>query len=168
MIKEDEINRILENLPEEELNEVYWYVKRIQKKYLFKKNLTEKGVIISELFEESQDIIDLWDRTFAWNISEEVKESIYYNQYRWHIFSYEKQVCSIKETARKEFNEVTKSEIYVMYQDSPYVMLYKNANNVVAEDFDSEQDIYIFDRDFTWTYVHTHESMCGPYYYKVK
>ncbi|WMT43562.1 DUF4275 family protein [Paenibacillus sp. D2_2] len=92
---------------------------------------------------------------------------MYYNQYRWHIFSYEKQVCSIKEKARKEFNEITKSEIYVMYQDSPYVRLYKNANDVVAEDFDSEQDIFIFDRDFTWTYVHTHESMCGPYYYKV-
>ncbi|WMT39723.1 hypothetical protein RE628_20350 [Paenibacillus sp. D2_2] len=72
MIK-DEINRILENLPEEELNKVYWYVEGIQKKYLFQMNLTKKGIIISELFEESQDIINLWDRTFAKNISEEEK-----------------------------------------------------------------------------------------------
>ena len=52
--------------------------------------------------------------------------------------------------------------------NSPDVSLYTNAKSVVSTDFDSEQDIYIFDRNFSWTYVHTHESMCGPYFYKVK
>ncbi|WP_429351212.1 DUF4275 family protein [Paenibacillus sp. 4624] len=37
----------------------------------------------------------------------------------------------------------------------------------IKADFDEQQDIYIFDKAFTWTYVHTHESMCGPYFYKI-
>ncbi|WP_088547169.1 DUF4275 family protein [Paenibacillus aquistagni] len=77
------------------------------------------------------------------------------------------QACLTNEKARDAFNASNKSEFYVMYQDSPNVLLYKNPNSLVAEDFDTEQDIYIFDRNYTWTYVHTHESMCGPYY-KVK
>ncbi|RPK29564.1 hypothetical protein EDO6_00187 [Paenibacillus xylanexedens] len=55
-----------------------------------------------------------------------------------------------------------------MYESGGWVLLYENANQVIAADFDSEQDIYIFDRAFTWTYVYTHESMCGPYFYKIE
>ena len=25
-------------------------------------------------------------------------------------------------------------------------------------------DWYLVDRDFTWTYAHTHEAECGPYF----
>ena len=25
-------------------------------------------------------------------------------------------------------------------------------------------DWYLVDKDFTWTYAHTHESECGPYF----
>ncbi|OME88975.1 DUF4275 family protein [Paenibacillus sp. FSL F4-0100] len=70
--------------------------------------------------------------------------------------------------ARNAFNTENKDELYVMYQNSPSVLLYSNAKAIVAEDFDSQQDIYIFDKNFTWTYVNTHEDMCGPYFYKVK
>lgn len=53
-----------------------------------------------------------------------------------------------------------------MYQNSPRVLLYSNANAVAAEDFDSQQDIYVFNKNFTWTNVNTHEDMCGPYFIK--
>lgn len=88
----DKIYQILDSLPEEELENVYWSIESIQKNYLFRKNLLEKGVIISE-FVEAEEIMDLWDNTFAQNISEEVRETIYYKQFKWHIFSYEKQDC---------------------------------------------------------------------------
>ncbi|WP_256221942.1 MULTISPECIES: DUF4275 family protein [unclassified Paenibacillus] len=84
------------------------------------------------------------------------------------MFSYEKQDCLTDNTARDAFNAENKNELYVMYQHTPFIQIFQNANKVIAEDFDSEQDIYIFDQAFTWTYVHTHESMCGPYFYKVK
>jgi hypothetical protein len=54
-----------------------------------------------------------------------------------------------------------------MYQNIPDIVFeYNNASDIVASDFDYEQDIYLFDKNFTWTYVYTHESMCGPYFYK--
>lgn len=166
MIRE-QINKILDSLPEEELKEVYWSILPIQENYTFTKNLTEKGVFISELFKEVEEIILNWDRSFAKNINEKVKESIYYEQFKWHIFSYEMQECEKEKEARKAFNNIPKDELYVMYQNSPFIFLYKNASKVVASDFDSQEDIYIFDKNFTWTYVNTHESMCGPYFYKV-
>lgn len=162
------INEILDRLPDEELKEVYWTIESVQKNYLYRKNLLEKGVNISEIYEEAQEIIDLWDRTFAQNIREEVKESIYYSQFKWHIFSYEKQSSLKEDEARRAFDAEPKDELYVNYQNSPIVLLYSNANNVIAADFDSQQDIYIFDKNFNWTYVHTHESMCGPYFHKIK
>jgi len=29
-------------------------------------------------------------------------------------------------------------------------------------------DIYLFDESFKWTYVNTHEVMCGPYFFMLK
>lgn len=164
----NKIDEILDNLPEEELENVYWSIQFIQKEYLFKKNLLDKGVIITELYEEAEGIKNLWDNTFAENINEEMRESIHYHKFRWHIFSYEKQECLKEVAARKAFDVVPKDEIYVMYQELPYVIQYKEAHKVIAADFDSQQDIYIFDKNFTWTYIHTHESTCGPYFYKEK
>lgn len=163
-----EIQLILDSLPEEELQKIYWSIQVIQKEYLYKEKLIEKGVIISDLFDEATEVINKWDKTFTQSISDDVKESIYYDQYKWHIFSYEIQDCLKEQEARNAFNSESKDELYIMYQNSPRVLLYSNADAIVAEDFDSQQDIYIFDKNFTWTYVNTHEDMCGPYFYKVK
>ncbi|NSL52173.1 DUF4275 family protein [Calidifontibacillus erzurumensis] len=163
----DKIDKILDSLPEEELKKVYWSISSIQEEYLFNKNLQEKGVTVTTLVEEAEEIIDLWDRTFAKDISEEVKKEIYYDQFKWHIFSYEKKDCLKDDDARKAFDALPKEKVYVMYQGLPLIYLYTNANKVEAKVFDSQQDIYIFDTNFTWTYVRTHELMCGPYFYKV-
>lgn len=158
------INQILDTLPEEELENVYWAIEHIRKKYFYNWSLFGKGVKITNLFEESQQIIALWEKAFTHNISEETKRNIHFNQFRWHIFSYEQRECLKEEAAREAFDNIVKEEIYVMYQRSPYVMLYSNASDLQAADFDEEQDIYLFDKSFAWTYVHTHESMCGPYF----
>ncbi|WP_454190944.1 DUF4275 family protein [Paenibacillus sp. Marseille-Q7038] len=165
----NKIQLILDSLQDEELERVYYSLQFVQKKYLFRKRMNEKGVEISELFlEEAELIIDLWDKTFTQNIPDELKEVIHYSQYKWHIFSYEQQDCMKDVAARRAFNHEVKDELYVMYQNKPDVLVYSNAGSVIAEDFDQEQDIYIFDRSLSWTYVNTHESMCGPYFYKLK
>ncbi|WP_018750887.1 DUF4275 family protein [Paenibacillus sanguinis] len=170
MIKK-RIIELLDHLPEDELEDelkrIYLSLEFVQKNYLFRKNLREKGVVISEIYEGDQEIIELWENTFAQNISDEVKEAIYYSQYKWHIFSYEQQPCLKEAEAREAFDVEAKEELYVMYQNSPVLLQYSNANKVVAADFDEEQDIYLFDKHFNWTYVQTHESACGPYFYKL-
>lgn len=96
----DKIDKILDSLPEEELENVYWSLIFIQEDYIYKQNLREKGVFI-ELVNEAEDIIDLWEKTFAQNISEELKEEINYDQFKWHIFSYEKKECLKKRLREK-------------------------------------------------------------------
>ncbi len=164
----NKIDEILDSLPKDELENVYWSIKFIHEDHLFKKNLLDKGVIITELYEDTEGIKDLWDNTFAKNINEEMRESIHYHQHKWHMYSYEKQECLKEVAARKAFDSVSKDELYAMYQGASYIIQYSEADKVSAADFDSQQDFYIFDKSFTWTYVHTHEFTCGPYFHKVE
>jgi hypothetical protein len=161
------IDQMLDRLPEDELLQAYYLVEDVQNRYLFKKNLLDKGVVISDLFEDRKEITENWDNTFARNVSAEVKASIYYEQFRWHMFSYQKQSCLMEEAAREAFDALEKDEFYVMYQNAPEVFLFSQAQKVVAADFDLKQDIYLFDTAFRWTYVHTHEFTCGPYFYQI-
>jgi hypothetical protein len=163
-LRKHEIIKILEKLPDEELDNVLWAAKHIEERYLFKKHLISKGAKITNQIDHSEEIIALWDATFAGDISEEIKREVNFNQFKWHIFSNKKQECLSKNAARCAFNAEKKNEVYVMYQNSPYITLLNAADEILAEDFDNEQDVYIFDRSFIWTYVKTHESMCGPYF----
>jgi len=167
MIRE-EINRMLDVLPESELNVAYSRVEMVYRKYMYEKMIADKGVQVTEFCEEPEEIIQRWDEVFAHNLDDVSKETIYYSQYKWHMFSYEQQACLEGEAARAAFDAEEKTDLYVMYQHSPYIHVYENASAVVAADFDEQQDIYIFDKVFTWTYVHTHESICGPYFYKIE
>ena len=36
-----------------------------------------------------------------------------------------------------------------------------------ANALDEKTEIYVIASDFTWTYIKTHESMCGPYFMKL-
>ena len=36
-----------------------------------------------------------------------------------------------------------------------------------AKALDEMTEIYVIDSDFSWTYIKTHESMCGPYFMKL-
>ncbi|MBM6619603.1 DUF4275 family protein [Bacillus suaedaesalsae] len=161
------IYHLLGQLPDEELEHVYWSIESIYQEYRHKKNLLNKGVVISEIIEDANVLIDKWDKSFANSISEKEREEIHYDDFKWHIFSYEKQSCLLEEEARKAFTAMTKDEVYVMYEGAPFIFLYSNSSKLVAEDFDTQDDIYIFDKNFTWTYVRTHESLCGPYFYRV-
>jgi hypothetical protein len=47
----------------------------------------------------------------------------------------------------------------------------KNTKRLTAEDIINKiegyiDDVYVVDIDFTWTYIHTHEEFCGPYFYQ--
>lgn len=56
------INQILDELPKEELESVYSTILWIQKDYEYKQNLLNKGVILDNFFEGSEDIVKLWEK----------------------------------------------------------------------------------------------------------
>lgn len=41
-----------------------------------------------------------------------------------------------------------------------------DAEKLTAEMLNGFIDVTVSDKAFSWTYCKTHESMCGPYYYK--
>lgn len=69
--------------------------------------------------------------------------------------------------AVEAFNNIKKNECFAFYQHENKALKLTNSKNIKAEAFDNENDIYVVDNNMTWTYVHTHEYFCGPYFYKI-
>ncbi|CAH0344256.1 hypothetical protein BCI9360_00499 [Bacillus sp. CECT 9360] len=118
-----------------------------------------------------EDLRKQWKQCFTKSISKSVKKNIYFDQFLWHIFSYEIIQCLENEEAIEAFNKEHKKDCYVFYQNIDDVLMLNNAKEIKPHDFISEpqafySDIYIVNKDFTWTYVLTHEKYCGPYFYK--
>lgn len=112
-----------------------------------------------------------WEDSFINHLSLQEKEAIYlYNDdgacgYLWHVFSFEKRDCLKGEEAIKAFNKVKKSNCYIFFQHSEDVYIVEDAGLLDAYDLLKEQDVYVVDKEFNWTYVRTHEDgWCGPYF----
>lgn len=82
----------------------------------------------------------------------------------WHIFSYE---FLISETKPEEYyNNTNKSDCLIISNVEDIGFCLKNADQLTADILEEFVDVTISAKDFSWTYCKTHESMCGPYYYK--
>ena len=83
-----------------------------------------------------------------------------------HLFSWKLVPCLEGDAARQALAELPAGTAYLFYeglwQDLPYV---RPAELPLAPDFFADKhDVYLVDKDFTWTYAHTHEADCGPYF----
>ncbi|ALC91768.1 ATP synthase F1 subunit delta [Bacillus sp. FJAT-18017] len=127
--------------------------------------------------EEAEDMGNLlrkrWEEQFAGHLSLQEKRSIHlYDKgnssgFLWHVFSYGKKACLEGRPAEEAFNAVRKYACYVFYQNSDEGLILKNAKRLSADDLKNEYDVYVVDKDFSWTYVKTHETgWLGPYFFK--
>ena len=112
-----------------------------------------------------------WLDTFAADVSEEDlgKHVLVGGGYLWHIFSYNLVPCLEGDEARKALAELPDTECYRFYkeyppQDQPRIKAIEMSE---VSSLPDGLDWYLVDKDFTWTYVHTHEEDCGPYFCKV-
>ncbi|MBQ7916805.1 MAG: DUF4275 family protein [Firmicutes bacterium] len=133
-------------------------------------DMKSRGIVF-EPIENAAGIKGRWSKLFASSLSKEEKQDIYYDQYRWHIFSFERVKCLSGEEARQAFDACQKQKVYQFFQHSRAGFCIENAHLLKAEDLDYGNlipwsDTYLFDPEGKWTYVRTHESMCGPYFYE--
>ena len=133
--------------------------------------LKNKKVKVTEIPKWGPYLQKQWEYNFSNHISDEEKKSIYlfdnsgFCGYLWHIFSSDKKDCLKDEQAEKAFNNEQKDHCYIFYQHSDYALILNNASMFIANDLIYEEDIYIVDKEFSWTYVKTHETgWCGPYF----
>lgn len=134
------------------------------------KQLKKKKIKFKEFLYYAPYFRKRWEDAFVNHLSEHEKERIYlYGDryscgYLWHVFSNDKRPHFMQGVANEAFNKKQKTRCYVFHQRLPEVLVIEQAAALKALHFEQEEDIYIVDEDFTWTYVVTHESDFGPYY----
>ncbi len=113
-----------------------------------------------------------WLDAFAGSVSEADlgKHVLAEGNCLWHIFSWELVPSLEGNAARDALAALPAGKVYLFYEgkwnDLPYV---RPVELPLAGDFfDGLRDVYLVDKDFTWTYVHTHEAHCGPYFCRPK
>lgn len=112
-----------------------------------------------------------WTKLFAASVPKEKRKEVHFEQFRWHLFSFELLDALTAGDARAAFDAEPKDSLYLFWQHTDKAYLVENAHLLKAEDLDHDfiphPDMYLFSPEGKWTYVHTHESMCGPYFYKL-
>lgn len=133
--------------------------------------LKSKKIKITEIPKWGPYLRKQWENNFAYHLSDSEKKSIYLFDsdgccgFLWHLFSYEKKDCLEGEKAEVAFNNQPKNDCYVFYQHSDFALFLEKAPMFTSDDLINEQDIYILDKSFNWTYIQTHETgLCGPYF----
>lgn len=133
--------------------------------------LRRKNIRVTEIPKWGTYLRKQWENNFADHLSEDEKKSIFlYDEdgfcgYLWHIFSYKRRDCLHEIEADLALKKEAKNSCFIFYQHSDEAYIVENAKALTAEDFINEEDIYIVDKEFNWTYVRTHETgWCGPYF----
>ena len=124
-----------------------------------------------EVFPTNRKIVrERWLDAFAEGVSEADlgKYVIAKDNYLWHLFSYKLVDCLEGDAARQALPQ---EDCWLFYNEYPPFNV-SHVRHLTAEEVaelapDHHPDWYLVDKDFTWTYVCTHEPDCGPYFCKI-
>lgn len=84
----------------------------------------------------------------------------------WYFFSNNLLDCISNKDADILFDKENKSCCVIISNGENIAYILKNAQNLTAEILEQFVDVTVTAEDFSWTYSKTHESTCGPYFYK--
>lgn len=114
-------------------------------------------------------LIEQWVSTFGKNVDKRIIKKHVTAKYNhlWHLFTWGEVSCLEGDEARKAFDSLQYTQaIRFVGGRSNHIEDVCEIEKISAEalDNDPESDIYIVAKDFSWTYVRTHErGSCGPY-----
>lgn len=113
-----------------------------------------------------------WLKRFAEGISNENIERyvVSTGNYLWHVFSWElldEERFLVGDSAKDAYNKIDKDNaIYIdWFSDDDAGALPHELSE--AEALDQMSEVYVAAPDFSWTYIKTHEIMCGPYFMRL-
>ena len=115
-----------------------------------------------------------WLSAFASDISaSDIKKYVVSTgDYIWHTFSWElldENKYLMGEEAKKAYDKEDKSDaIYIEWfeNDETKDLTWELSS---AKALDKLVEVYVVAKDFSWTYIKTHEgNLCGPYFMKLK
>lgn len=122
-----------------------------------------------------ENIKNKYIEIFFKDLTIEEKESIYFKQYMWHTFSYQKVPCLEGLEAINEFKQKIKNDVYLFFQHNDTILEMKNLTYEKLTDMINNEliaaDCYVVDKNFEWSFVYTHETISdgtcdfiNPYY----
>lgn len=129
-----------------------------------------KVVKYNEMSED--ELIKKWLKVFGKNVDKKLIEEhvTSYGNLLWHLFTWGEVPCLQGDDARKAFDELQYEEAIRFYDGyAGHIEKVSVIEKITAKavDKDKASDVYIVAKDFSWTYVRTHEiGLCGPYFCK--
>lgn len=89
--------------------------------------------------------------------------------YIWHVFSWnllDNSRYLTGDAAKAAYDQADRSD--AVYVDQFHGKTVKDLDPRLhtATALDAMTEVYVAPRDFSWTYIKTHESACGPYFMK--
>jgi len=112
-----------------------------------------------------------WLRHFAAKISESDLEKyvVSTGNLIWHVFSWDlldNNMFSTGNDAKAAYDTIDKQgALYIeWFQDEQTKDISPSMHT--ASTLDKMVEVYVVASDFSWTYIKTHESTCGPYFMK--
>jgi len=127
------------------------------------------GSILKELTpdEINQELVK-WDEIYC-PLLKKQKNDIYYHQFKWHVFSYDKYTSLEGDKAISAYNNQTALEYYVV----PQLNTWPKEVGFITDELPSselakeQKDFYVFPKNMAWTMAFTHENgWLGPYFAK--
>ena len=135
-----------------------------------RKTLLKEGISFTTYTKWSTYFRAKWREHFASHLTEAEQTAIHmlpnskHGHYLWHLFSYEKRETLEQEDAMNAFHAKDKRKCIIFNQYSDEVLFIENASLIRAEHFPRNDDIYIVDEQFTWSFNVTHETDIGPFF----
>lgn len=121
----------------------------------------------------NNEIIQNWLNAFGKGVSKKIIEEhvTSYGNHLWHLFTWANVRCLEGEEARKAFDELQYTEAIRFsdgYSNRIDNVAYIEKTSSAEIDKYTASDVYVAAKDFSWTYVRTHEQDFGPYLCKNK
>ena len=117
---------------------------------------------------DNYELIEKWISVFGKGVDKKMIDDhvTSYCNHLWHLFTWGNVPCLSGEEARRAFDVLHYTEAIRFYGgQSNYVENISVVEKLSANevDRDNHNDVYIVAKDFSWTYVRTHELDLGPY-----
>ncbi len=116
----------------------------------------------------NREIINKWLSVFGKDVDKKLIKShvTSFGNYLWHIFTWGKAPCLEGDTARQAFDDLQYTEAIKFcggYSNCIEDVCVVEKVSAKSIDEDTGRDVYLVAKDFSWTYVRTHEDGLDPY-----
>ena len=117
---------------------------------------------------DKYELVEKWLAIFGKDVDKKLINDhvTSYGNHLWHLFTWGNVPCILGDEARKAFDALDYAEAIRFYDGySNHVDKISVIEKISASNGDKDKgsDVYIVAKDFSWTYVRTHEYGLGPY-----